>query len=197
MEIWQIPLHIVRYIVSGSRQVKSRRRRNGGLVRGRVDRGHSIKTLEVICSSAPRIIPSKSLIDVVTRESCRRPVVAIGASLRIHKKAVQQSKTQRERMSIRSYVLNRIAGSSCGSSGTKDCNRRLSIRLCAIAALIDVAKNLVVRSVFANYINNVLERRLTAWKEARFFGCKQSIVSHRLLRIVEQGFLVGNSDEAE
>src|SRR6266446_5208124 len=86
-----------------------------------------------------RILRLNRLSDVVRSVSGGRAVVAVGADLGVHEKAIEESEALRERVVVRRDALS------------KEGQRRITI------ALGHVAEDLIVSTVLFNDVDHVLE----------------------------------------
>src|SRR6185295_856510 len=90
----------VRQIVGRDRGAEHRRR-----VPGRAPFGKPVEAFKIVGTTAARIAPPVSLVDIVARKSGRRPVMTFGACGGVDEEAVKQPEAQRERSMVGSYVL--------------------------------------------------------------------------------------------
>src|SRR5262245_17870358 len=81
-------------------------------------------------------------------------------------------------------------------TAAEDCQRTIAIGLRAVAGRSDSAENLIVRSVLLDDVDDVLDWRTTR-EESLACWTKQSNVSHHLLRVTRQRWIVRHGDRTD
>src|SRR6185369_2027866 len=76
-------------------------------------------------------------------------------------------------------------------TSSKDRERRIAVGSRAVARVFQIAKNLIIRTVLFDDVDDVFDRRTTG-KESRLSLAKQTVVAHYLLRVAGERGIVWN-----
>src|SRR5437763_825347 len=149
----------------------------------------AIVPFKVICAPAVGVVPAKSLVHVIIRECCGRPVVPVGAGFGVHEKTIEHAETLCQRMMIGRHRLRRAVWPPCSIAVSENREGWLAIRRVAIPRHFYVAEHLVVCTIFLDDVDDVLYGPVSGimlW----WFEIHQPIVLHGLLRVARQCGLV-------
>src|SRR5690349_5653954 len=97
---------------------------------------------------------------------------------------------------IRRDVLSVSVRSCRGSAVAEDRKRGISVSFRAIARLFDVAKHLIISTVFFDDVDDVLDRRTTG-EQTRLTLTEQTVVAHDLLCVASKRRIVRNINGAD
>ncbi len=105
----------------------------------------AIEAVVVVGAAAIRVVARNRLLDVVRRVRGRAPVVAIAAHLGIHEEAVEHAEALGEHVRVRRDVTGKVGERGVG------------------VGAVEIAEHLVERPVLADHVDDVPERRQSAF----------------------------------